>query len=178
MAAKALVFSLRSMVITWMQMQVIQQYFFDSKTHIIKFRYTCNVLNTRLFDTHCQPEIYLLREMKVEPDLTLVQGESSVRYELLQSLYIHVTKLIQVTLRVHGFSISVHFQACYITCHLTFNNFFHDFLLHFNDLWSLNMDWISHWIKGLQVVMTWLYNSTLSVVYVTHYRFHCTVEPH
>ena len=74
-----------------MQTQVIQQYFFDSKTHIIKFRYTCNVLNTRLFDTHCQPEIYLLREMKVEPDLTLVQGESSVRYELLQSLYIHVT---------------------------------------------------------------------------------------
>ena len=82
-----------------MQTQVIQQYFFDSKTHIIKFRYTCNVLNTRLFDTHCQPEIYLLREMKVEPDLTLVQGESSVRYELLQSLYIHVTKLIQVTLQ-------------------------------------------------------------------------------
>ena len=152
MAAKALVFSLRSMVITWMQ--TIQQYFFDSKTHIIKFRYTCNVLNTRLFDTHCQPKIYLLREMKVEPDLTLVQGESSVRYELLQSLYIHVTKLIQVTLRVHGFSISIHFQACYITCHLSFNNFFHDFLLHFNNLWSLNMDWISHWIKGLQVVMT------------------------
>ena len=82
-----------------MQTQVIQQYFFDSKTHIIKFRYTCNVLNTRLFNTHCQPKIYLLREMKVEPDLSLVQGESSVRYELLQSLYIHVTKLIQVTLQ-------------------------------------------------------------------------------
>ena len=151
MAAKALVLSLRSTVIMWMQMQVMQQYLFDSKTHIIEFRYTCNVLNTRLFNTHCQPEIYLLREMKVEPDLSLVQGESSVRYELLQSLYIHVTKLIQVTLRVHGFSISIHFQACYITCHLSFNNFFHDFLLHFNDLWSLNMDWISHWIKGLQV---------------------------
>ena len=150
MAAKALVFSLKSMVITWMQTQVIQQYFFDSKTHIIKFRYTCNVLNTRLFDTHCQPKIYLLREMKVEPDLTLVQGESSVRYELLQSLYIHVTKF---KFRLHWecmvFLFLLHFQACYITCHLSFNNFFHDFLLHFNDLWSLNMDWISHWIKGL-----------------------------
>ena len=114
---------------------------------------------TRLFNTHCQPEIYLPREMKVEPDLSLVQDESLVRYKWLQSLYTHVTKLTQVTLyyRVHGFSISIHFQACYVTFHLSFNNFFHDFLLHFNALWSLNMDWISHWIKGLQVVMTWLY---------------------
>ena len=62
---------------------------FENAYNYGKFRYTCNVLNTRLFDTHCQPKIYLLREMKVEPDLTLVQGESSVRYELLQSLYIH-----------------------------------------------------------------------------------------
>ena len=37
--------------------------------------------------------------MKVEPDLSLVQDESSVRYEWLQSLYIRVTKLIQVTLQ-------------------------------------------------------------------------------
>ena len=81
MAAKALVLSFRSTVIMWLQTQVMQQYLFDSKTHIIEFRYTCNVLNTRLLNTHCQPEIYLLREMKVEPDLTLVQDESSVRYE-------------------------------------------------------------------------------------------------
>ena len=66
---------------------------FENAHNYGKFRYTCNVLNTRLFDTHCQPKIYLLREMKVEPDLTLVQGESSVRYEWLQSLYIRVTKV-------------------------------------------------------------------------------------
>ena len=36
---------------------------------------------TRLFNTHCQPEIYLPREMKVEPDLSLVQDKSLVRYK-------------------------------------------------------------------------------------------------
>ena len=156
MAVMALVLSLRSTVIMWMQTQVMQQHLFDLKTHIIKFSYTCNVLNTRLFNTHCQPEIDLPREMKVEPDLSLVQDESSVRYEWLQSLYISVTKLIQVTLQSAWFFYFYTFP-CYITGHLSFNNFFHDFLSHFNDLWSLNMDWISHWIKGLQVVMTWLY---------------------
>ena len=126
MAVMALVLSLRSTVIMWMQTQVMQQHLFDLKTHIIKFSYTCNVLNTRLFNTHCQPEIYLPREMKVEPDLSLVQDESSVRYKWLQSLYTHVTKLTQVTLyyRVHGFSISIHFQACYVTFHLASITFF------------------------------------------------------
>ena len=44
-----------------------------------KFKYTRNVLNARLFDSPCQPEIYLPREMKIQPDLSLVRDESSVR---------------------------------------------------------------------------------------------------
>ena len=60
----------------------------DATTIIVRFenarftfRYTCNVLNARLFDSPCWLEIYLPREMKVEqPDLSLVQDESSVRY--------------------------------------------------------------------------------------------------
>ena len=32
----------------------------------------------RLFDSPCRPEIYLPREMKAEPDLSLVRDESSV----------------------------------------------------------------------------------------------------
>ena len=45
---------------------------------------------------------------------------------------------------VHGFYIAIRFQACYVACHLKAsigsNRFFDDFLLHFNDLWSLNTD--------------------------------------
>ena len=66
-----------------MQMQVS-----DATTIIVRlenaritFRYTRNVLNARLFDSSPWLEIYLPREMKVEqPDLSLVQDESSVRY--------------------------------------------------------------------------------------------------
>ena len=41
---------------------------------------TRNVLNARLFDSPCQQEIYLPREMKIEPDFSLVRDESSVKY--------------------------------------------------------------------------------------------------
>ena len=41
-----------------------------------------NVLNEGLFDSPCGAELYFPREMKVEPDLSLVRDESSVRYFL------------------------------------------------------------------------------------------------
>ena len=37
-------------------------------------------MNAGLFYSPCGSELYLPREMKVEPDLSLVRDESSVRY--------------------------------------------------------------------------------------------------
>ena len=48
-------------VITWIHMQVMQQYLIESNTH--EFRYTCTVLNARLFHSPCPPEIYLPSKM-------------------------------------------------------------------------------------------------------------------
>ena len=58
----------------------------------------------------------------------------------------------------------------------SFNKFFHDFLLHYNDLWSMNMNWISNWIIRLQVVMTvYMYIPHWALfMHVTHCCFHCT----
>ena len=48
----------------------------DSQTLVIQV-YT--LLNVRLFDSHCPPEIYLPRETKLEPDFRLVREKPSVR---------------------------------------------------------------------------------------------------
>ena len=55
-------------------MQMMQQSLFDSQAHSF-------VPNIRLFNSPCQLGIYLLRKMKVEPDLRLVWDELSVRDE-------------------------------------------------------------------------------------------------
>ena len=53
-------------------MQVIQQYLFDSKTH---------VLNAGVSgDLPCRVEIHLPRETKIDPYLSLVWAEPSVIY--------------------------------------------------------------------------------------------------
>ena len=52
----------------------------DSQARVIQV-HKYGHLNVRLFDSSCRREsIYLPRKMKVEPDLSLVQGKFSVRY--------------------------------------------------------------------------------------------------
>ena len=52
----------------------------DSQAHVIQV-HKYGHLNVRLFYSSCRREsIYLPRKMKVEPDLSLVQGKFSVRY--------------------------------------------------------------------------------------------------
>ena len=55
-------------------MQVIEKKIVRFENARIKFRYT-SLLNARLFDSPCRLGIYLPREMKVEPDLSLVREE-------------------------------------------------------------------------------------------------------
>ena len=44
----------------------------------VRYSYTSILLNRRLFDSPCRPEIYLLRKVKVEPDLSLVRDKLPV----------------------------------------------------------------------------------------------------
>ena len=53
-------------------MQVIQQYLFDSKTHVLNAGVSV--------DPPCRAEIHLPREIKIEPYLRIVWDEPSVRY--------------------------------------------------------------------------------------------------
>ena len=72
-------------VIMWMQMQVMQHLLLHLIPKHTLFRYTSTVLNVRLYNSLCQPEIYLPRKMKVECDPGLVRDKFSVRYDCEQS---------------------------------------------------------------------------------------------
>ena len=63
-----------------MHMQVMQQYLIESNTHVIQIY--MDLLNARLFHSPSRRKsIYQAKCMKVDADLSLVRGESSVRYE-------------------------------------------------------------------------------------------------
>ena len=44
----------------------------------VRYSYTSILLNRRLFDSPCRPEIYLPRNVKVEPDLSEVRDKLPV----------------------------------------------------------------------------------------------------
>ena len=56
------------------------QSLFNSQAHVIQEHKYC-IINVRLFDLSCRMGIFLPRKMKVEPDLSLMRDELSVRYE-------------------------------------------------------------------------------------------------
>ena len=79
---------------------------------------------------------------KLEPDLSLIRDEFSVRYECWQSLEIHVNfKVNSGYTSACGFYIFIRFQVYSVPCHLEASiGFFDSDLFHVNGLWRLNTD--------------------------------------
>ena len=84
MAAKALVLSLGSVLCHGNNMNAHASdatfiFTFDSQAHLIQVHKYCTKWET--FDLPCRPGIYLPRNMKGEPDLSLMRHKFSVTYE-------------------------------------------------------------------------------------------------